>query len=277
MALHYPTALSIAGSDSSGGAGIQADLKTFAALGAYGMTAITAVTAQNTTGVTSIMAVTPEVVADQIDAVMTDIKPDAVKIGMLMNSEIIVTVAAKLRQWKPQFVVLDPVMIATSGSRLIDGSAIATLTEQLIPLATVVTPNRLEAECLAGCSVTDAASATEAAKRIMQLGAKAVLIKGGHLDTSAGTVTDMLWEGSGCAPHTFTAPFVNTRNTHGTGCTLSSAIAAFLAQGRDLTEAVRDAKSYLAGALAAGANVEVGHGHGPMNHQHNPLPLKPID
>ncbi len=273
MSLHYYTTLSIAGSDSCGGAGIQADLKTFAALGTYGMTVITAVTAQNTTGVRNILAVTPEVVGDQIDAVMSDITPDAVKIGMLMNSQIIDTVAVKLRQWKPRHVVLDPVMIATSGSRLIDEDAVTALIEQLLPLATVVTPNRAEAECMAQCRVTNAASARQAAKRIIGLGAKAVLIKGGHLDTSAGTVTDMLWTGDRQEPTTFTSPLVDTQNTHGTGCTLSSAIASFLARGMSLAEATGAAKQYLAKALEAGAKVAVGHGHGPMNHQFAPLPM----
>ncbi len=277
MALHYITTLSIAGSDSCGGAGIQADLKTFAALGTYGMSVITAVTAQNTTGVRSIMAATPEVVGDQIDAVMSDIKPDAVKIGMLMNSQIIATVASKLSQWKPRHVVLDPVMVSTSGSRLIDEEAVTTLIEQLLPIATVVTPNRAEAECMAQCRVTDTASATMAAQRIIGLGAKAVLIKGGHLDTSKGMVTDMLWTAGDQKPATYTAPIVDTRNTHGTGCTLSSAIASFMARGLNLTEAIAKAKQYLAKALEAGAQVTVGSGHGPMNHEFAPLPLIPID
>ncbi len=271
----YATTLSIAGSDSSGGAGIQADLKTFSALGTYGMTAITAVTAQNTTGVSSIMPVTPQVVADQIDAVFSDISPDAVKIGMLMNSQIIMAVAECLLRWKPRHVVLDPVMIATSGSRLIDEEAIATLISKLLPIATVVTPNRPEAECIAGggINICDAASAKSAAQAILALGAKAVLIKGGHIDAHNGQMTDYLFS-KGCdEPEVFTAKRVDTRNTHGTGCTLSSAIAAELAKGHTLTEAVGLAKQYLSKAIEAGANVSVGHGHGPVNHLFDPIPL----
>lgn len=271
----YATTLSIAGSDSSGGAGIQADLKTFSALGTYGMTAITAVTAQNTTGVTSIMPVTPQVVADQIDAVFSDIRPDAVKIGMLMNSQIISAVAHCLLHWKPRHIVLDPVMIATSGSRLIDEEAIATLISRLLPLATLVTPNRPEAECIAGggISISDAASAAAAAKAILNLGAKAVLIKGGHIDSGNGEMTDYLFA-QGCAePTVFTGKMVDTRNTHGTGCTLSSAIAAELAKGHTLAEAVGLAKQYLSKAIEAGARVDIGHGHGPVNHLFAPIPL----
>ncbi len=270
----YATTLSIAGSDSSGGAGIQADLKTFSALGTFGMTAITAITAQNTTGVSSIMPVTPQVVADQIDAVFSDIRPDAVKIGMLMNSQIIMAVAHCLQRWKPRHIVLDPVMIATSGSRLIDEEAIATLIAQLLPIATVVTPNRPEAECIAGgISICDAASAKAAAQAILGLGAKAVLIKGGHIDTRNGEMTDYLFA-QGCdEPEVFTAKRVDTRNTHGTGCTLSSAIAAELAKGHTLAEAVGLAKQYLSKAIEAGASVSVGHGHGPVNHLFAPIPL----
>ena len=271
----YATTLSIAGSDSCGGAGIQADLKTFSALCTYGMTAITAVTAQNTTGVSSIMPVSPQVVADQIDAVFSDIRPDAVKIGMLMNSQIIMAVADCLQRWKPRHIVLDPVMIATSGSRLIDEEAIATLISRLLPIATVVTPNKPEAECIAGggINICDAASAKAAARAILDLGAKAVLIKGGHIDTHNGEMSDYLFD-KGCdAPVVFTAKRVDTRNTHGTGCTLSSAIAAELAKGHTLTEAVGIAKQYLSKAIEAGASVNIGHGHGPLNHQFAPIPL----
>ncbi len=271
----YATTLSIAGSDSSGGAGIQADLKTFSALGTYGMTAITAITAQNTTGVSSIMPVTPQMVADQIDAVFSDIRPDAVKIGMLMNSQIIVSVAHCLQRWKPRHIVLDPVMIATSGSRLIDEEAISTLISLLLPMATVVTPNRPEAECIAGggIRICDAASAATAAKAILNLGAKAVLIKGGHIDTGNGEMTDFLFTQGNNDTEVFTGKMVDTRNTHGTGCTLSSAIAAELAKGHTLTEAVGLAKQYLSKAVEAGASVSVGHGHGPVNHLFAPIPL----
>lgn len=267
----YYTALTIAGSDSSGGAGIQADLKAFSAIGVYGMSAITAITAQNTTGVAGIMPVTPEIVMRQINAVASDIRPDAVKIGMLFNRPIIEAVADGIMDMKLYNVVLDPVMISTSGSRLLENDAIGVMVERLFPIADIVTPNRFEAEYLAGMKIDSPDDVAKAADIILKKGAKSVLIKGGHFDGCS--MTDSLF--SQCeAPHCFSSPKIDTTNTHGTGCTLSSAIAAFLALGKSMAEAVTLAKEYLNAALLAGADVAVGHGHGPLNHFHNPQKLK---
>lgn len=253
------TALTIAGSDSSGGAGIQADLKTFAAHGVFGMSAITAVTAQNTLGVTDVAALTPALVAAQIDAVALDIPPDATKIGMLANAGIIAAVAAAVERHRLPCVVLDTVMVAKSRARLLDPDAVAALRTRLLPLATVVTPNVPEAESLTGLTIVTAADLRAAAVRLVAMGARAALVKGGHLD---GPAIDVLWDGR--AAIELTADRIVSTHTHGTGCTLSSAIAARLALGDDLAAACRAAKAYITLAIAQAPGL--GHGHGPVEH-----------
>ena len=274
-AFRYPRVLSIAGSDSGGGAGIQADLKTFAALGCFGMTAITALTAQNTTGVRSIHAVPDAILRDQIDAVVEDIGVDAVKIGMLHSADTVRTVADALRRHGLSRVVLDPVMVATSGARLIDEQAIDVLVRELFPLAAVVTPNLDEAALLVRQPLRSEADMDSAARQLLERGASAVLLKGGHL--AGDTVSDLLLA-RGAAPVWMRAPRIATPNTHGTGCTLSSAIASHIALGADLGEAVLRARAFVRGALEAGARVRTGAGSGPLNHGHAPQPmhLKPL-
>ena len=253
------TALTIAGSDSSGGAGIQADIKTMTANGVFATCAVTALTAQNTTGVTDILESTPHFLAEQLDAVFTDIVPDAVKIGMVSSAELIGVIAEKLRQYGAERVVVDPVMVATSGAKLLRDDAIQALTSQLLPLATVLTPNIPEAEILSGLTITDAAGIEAAARTISQRYGCAVLCKGGHQINDAD---DLLWRsGSG---KWFRGKRIANPNTHGTGCTLSSAIAANLAKGYDLDQSVERAKAYISGALAA--MLDLGRGSGPMNH-----------
>ncbi|MBQ7347065.1 MAG: bifunctional hydroxymethylpyrimidine kinase/phosphomethylpyrimidine kinase [Clostridia bacterium] len=253
------TALSIAGSDSSGGAGIQADLKTMTLNGVYAMSAITALTAQNTTGVSAIQEVTPKFLAQQIDAVFEDIHPDAVKIGMVSSVELIKTIAERLKYYKAKNVVVDTVMVSTSGARLIGEDAIDILKNELLPLATVVTPNIPEAEVLAGISVRNKNDMVHAAQIIGNTYHCAVLCKGGH---SINDANDLLYANSRC--HWFKGKRIDNPNTHGTGCTLSSAIAANLAKGYDLASSVQKAKDYISGALAA--MLDLGHGSGPMNH-----------
>ena len=253
------TALSIAGSDSSGGAGIQADIKTMSAHGVYAMSAITALTAQNTTGVTDILDSTPAFLSAQLDAVFTDIFPDAVKIGMVSSSELISVIAQKLRQYGARHIVVDPVMVATSGSRLLQENAVQALKTELLPLAEVATPNIPEAEILAEMPISSPEDMERAAELISRRYHCAVLCKGGH---DLNDANDLLWkDGTG---HWFKGRRINNPNTHGTGCTLSSAIASNLAKGMDLEEAVRRAKDYISGAL--GAMLDLGHGRGPMNH-----------
>ena len=253
------TALSIAGSDSSGGAGIQADIKTMSAHGVYAMSAITALTAQNTTGVTDILDSTPAFLSAQLDAVFTDIFPDAVKIGMVSSSELISVIAQKLRQYGAQHIVVDPVMVATSGSRLLQENAVQALKTELLPLAEVATPNIPEAEILAEMPISSPEDMERAAELISRRYHCAVLCKGGH---DLNDANDLLWkDGTG---HWFKGRRINNPNTHGTGCTLSSAIASNLAKGMDLENAVRRAKDYISGAL--GAMLDLGHGRGPMNH-----------
>jgi hydroxymethylpyrimidine/phosphomethylpyrimidine kinase len=254
------TALTIAGSDSSGGAGIQADLKTFAAHGVYGMSAITAITAQNTQGVTDVVVLTPEIVRAQIAAVAVDIPPDATKVGMLANAAIVDAVADAIHEHRLLLVVLDTVMIAKSQARLLDQRAIAALRDRLLPLAAVITPNVPEAEALTGLKIETVDDLQVAAKRLVDLGARAVLVKGGHLAGPA--VVDVLWDGSRLTE--FSADRVETRHTHGTGCTLSSAIAARLALGDSLVDACRAAKAYVTRAIAQAPGL--GHGHGPLRH-----------
>ena len=253
------TALTIAGSDSSGGAGIQADIKTMTANGVFATCAVTALTAQNTTGVTDILESTPHFLAEQLDAVFTDIVPDAVKIGMVSSAELIAVIAEKLRQYGAERVVVDPVMVATSGAKLLRDDAIQALTSQLLPLATVLTPNIPEAEILSGLTITDAAGMEAAARTISQRYGCAVLCKGGHQINDAD---DLLWR-SGTGKW-FHGKRIANPNTHGTGCTLSSAIAANLAKGYDLDQSVERAKAYISGALAA--MLDLGRGSGPMNH-----------
>lgn len=253
------TALSIAGSDSSGGAGIQADIKTMSANGVYAMTAVTALTAQNTTGVTDILDSTPAFLSAQLDAVFTDIFPDAVKIGMVSSAELISVIARKLRQYEARHIVVDPVMVATSGSRLLREDAVEALKTELLPLAEVATPNIPEAEILADMPIRTPADMEAAARKISEQYGCAVLCKGGH---DLNDANDLLWKDG--AGYWFNGRRINNPNTHGTGCTLSSAIAANLAKGMALEDAVRRAKEYISGALAA--MLDLGHGRGPMNH-----------
>jgi len=264
-----PIALTIAGSDSSGGAGIQADLKTFAALGVYGASVITALTAQNTTGVSGIHDVPPEFVAAQIDAVFSDLAIAAVKIGMVSRAASIEAIVAGLDRWKPQHVVVDPVMIATSGANLLAAGAVDLLRKELLPRATVVTPNLPETAALLDEAVAaDRAAIERQADKLLKLGARAVLIKGGHGE-GAESVDYLVTQGSIKA---FSAPRIATKNTHGTGCTLSSAIAAGLAKELSLEAAIDVAKRYVSAAIAAADTLAVGHGHGPLQHFHPFLP-----
>jgi hydroxymethylpyrimidine/phosphomethylpyrimidine kinase len=260
-------AVTIAGSDSSGGAGIQADLKTFAALGVYGASVIAALTAQNTQGVTAIHDVPADFIAAQIDAVFTDLAVAAVKIGMLSQVAAITAVAAGLTKYQAKNIVLDPVMVATSGDRLLAEEAIAALRQTLIPMALVVTPNLPEAAALTGLPLARTEQDMEAqARRILALGPRHVLIKGGHgADFGDGADSVDLLVGGGDVVR-LSAKRIATKNTHGTGCTLSSAIAAGLATGLDLTSATRAAKDYVTAAIAAADRLNVGHGHGPLNH-----------
>ena len=253
------TALTIAGSDSSGGAGIQADIKTMMANGVYAMSAITALTAQNTTGVTSILNATPEFLGQELDAIFTDIYPDAVKIGMVSESGLIRTIAAKLRQYEAKNIVVDPVMVATSGARLISEEAVETLKKELFPLACILTPNIPETEVLTGMEVKTTEDMIEAAKRISEEYHCAVLCKGGHQLNDAN---DLLYADG--TYRWFNGKRISNPNTHGTGCTLSSAIASNLAKGYDLTASVERAKAYISGCLSA--MLDLGHGSGPMNH-----------
>ncbi len=253
------TALTIAGSDSSGGAGIQADIKTMTANGVFATSAITALTAQNTTGVTDILEATPSFLAAELDAVFTDIFPDAVKIGMVSSAELITVIADKLRQYGARHIVVDPVMVATSGSKLLRDDAVGALTERLLPLAEVLTPNIPEAEILAGMSIESPTDMEAAARTISGKYGCAVLCKGGH---DLNDANDLLWKDG--QARWFKGRRVDNPNTHGTGCTLSSAIASNLAKGYDLDQAVERAKAYISGALAA--QLDLGRGRGPMNH-----------
>ena len=253
------TALTIAGSDSSGGAGIQADIKTMTMNGVYAMSAITALTAQNTTGVRAIQESTPEFLAQQIDSVFEDIYPDAVKIGMVASSELIRVIANRLRYYHATNIVVDPVMVATSGSALMKTDAVQTLTNELLPLAAVVTPNIPEAQVLSGLTIESRADMETAAKMIGDSHGCAVLLKGGH---SISDANDLLYADG--EMEWFEGKRIDNPNTHGTGCTLSSAIASNLAKGLPLPESVRRAKDYISGALAA--MLDLGHGSGPMDH-----------
>ena len=257
------TALTIAGSDSSGGAGIQADIKAMTMNGVYAMSAITALTAQNTTGVAGIMEITPEFLRMQIDAVFTDIYPDAVKIGMVSSSGLIHVISEALRFYGARNIVEDPVMVSTSGAKLISDDAVKTLAEELLPLAAVTTPNIPEAEILSGVKIRGRDDMEKAGAKINALYGCSVLVKGGH---SVNDADDLLCEGAGKFTW-FHGERIATNNTHGTGCTLSSAIAANLAKGHNLADSVRFAKEYISGAL--GAMLNLGKGSGPMNHAFN--------
>lgn len=261
---NYYRALTIAGSDSGGGAGIQADLKTFAALGCYGLSVITALTAQNTRGVSAISPVSPDFVDRQLEAVLTDIGADAVKIGMLHSPDIIRTVADNLQRYEISNIVLDPVMVAKSGDRLLQEEAAQALAALLLPLATLITPNLPEAAVLLGRPLERREEMEAAARDLALLGPEAVLVKGGHLEGERSP--DLLYERYEDRVTSFDAARVRTVNTHGTGCTLSSAIAAGLARGLALNEAVHRAKDYLSGALEKGAGYRLGSGHGPVHH-----------
>ena len=253
------TALTIAGSDSSGGAGIQADIKTMTMNGVFAMSAITALTAQNTTGVTGILNATPDFLEKELDAIFTDIFPDAVKIGMVSSAELITVIAKKLKAYGAKHVVVDPVMVATSGAKLLEDDAIDTLKEKLLPLAEVLTPNIPEAEILAGMKIESPTDMETAARTISETYGCAVLCKGGH---DLNDANDLLWKDG--AGRWFKGRRIANPNTHGTGCTLSSAIASNLAKGYGLDESVEKAKAYISGALAA--MLDLGHGSGPMDH-----------
>jgi hydroxymethylpyrimidine/phosphomethylpyrimidine kinase len=260
-----PIALTIAGSDSSGGAGIQADLKTFAAFGVYGASVITALTAQNTKSVTGIHQVPADFVTAQIDAVFGDLDVKAVKIGMVSQCAVIETIVAGLRRWSPKHIVLDPVMVATSGDRLLAPDAIEALRTKLIPRAVLLTPNLPEAAALLDEQIASSENQIESqGKRLLAMGASAVLIKGGH-GQGAESIDYLIRKDSVVA---LPAPRIATKNTHGTGCSLSSAIAAGLAKGDDLEAAVRNAKTWVTAAIAAADRLSVGRGHGPIHHFH---------
>lgn len=269
----YVRVLSIAGSDSGGGAGIQADLKTFSALGCYGMTAITAITAQNTVGVRAIHGVPPDILKAQIEAVVEDIGVDAVKIGMLHSPEVVEVVAWAIAHYKLERVVLDPVMVATSGDRLIAQETVQVLVRKLFPLATLITPNLDEAALLLGRDIHGVAELDQAASDLLAMGAQAVLLKGGHLAGEA--VVDVLAE-PGLPMQRFESARIASRNVHGTGCTLSSAIAAHLALGLPLPQAVAQARAYILQAIVNGARVKTGQGHGPLNHAFAPVPTRQV-
>ncbi len=268
MTKSYIPVLTIAGSDSSGGAGIQADIKTMSALGCYGMSAITAITAQNTTGVSDIQGINPEIVSAQIDMVFRDICPRAVKTGMLFSSEVVNVVAETLKLHNARNIVIDPVMVSTSGSRLISDDAIEAVVQKLFPIATLITPNRAEAIVL-----TDVSDVETQAKILRDMGARNILLKGGDSDdTDFKTDYLMLEDSPTLLP--IKSEAIETKNTHGTGCTLSSAIACYLALGLDLKMSVLRSKEYITQALVAGKSVITGHGHGPVNHFFMPEKLK---
>ena len=267
----YHSVLTIAGSDCSGGAGIQADIKAISALGGYAASAITAITVQNTCGVTGIHPVPASYVKAQIEAVMTDIKPLTIKIGMINDVEIVKAIAESIKEYKPKFVVFDPVMVSTSGCKLIEDKAIEAIKEELIPLSTIITPNLSEATVLTGDSISDATSMTTAGNKILESGCGAVLIKGGHLE--GNDMCDVLCIKGENTPYIYTASKISSKNTHGTGCTLSSSIATYLALGETLQEAVRKAKDYVHKGILNGKDVCIGSGHGPLNHFYSPVPM----
>ncbi len=267
----YHTVLTIAGSDCSGGAGIQADIKTISALGCYAASAITAITVQNTCGVTGIHPIPADFVKSQIDAVMTDIKPEAIKIGMINDVKIVKAIALSIKEHKPKFLVFDPVMVSTSGCKLIEDEAIEAIKNELIPLSTIITPNLSEAIVLTGNKIENTDDMVEAGKKIINYGCHSVLIKGGHLN--GNDMCDVLCIKDDNTPYMFTSKKIDSHNTHGTGCTLSSAIATNLALGNTLQEAVEKAKEYVYQGILNGKDIQIGKGHGPLNHLHKPVPM----
>ncbi|MBO5672219.1 MAG: bifunctional hydroxymethylpyrimidine kinase/phosphomethylpyrimidine kinase [Alistipes sp.] len=269
----YPIVLSIAGSDSSGGAGIQADLKTFAAIGVYGATAITALTAQNTLGVHSQLAINPQMVYDQIVAVIDDLHPSVVKIGMLSNAEVVNAVAEALSHY-PLTVILDPVMVSSSGHRLLSVEAQEVVKQRLLPISALVTPNIPEMEALANISLSNYADKERAAAYILSCGAKAILLKGGHEEGEVKSDILFTMSAAGIETSIFTSATISTHNTHGTGCTLSAAIASYMARGYAMCEAISQAKVFITEAIRAGADIEIGHGIGPVNHGYNPQKME---
>lgn len=260
----YPTVLTIAGSDSGGGAGIQADIKAISAMGCYAASAITAITVQNTVGVQAVHPVPLDILAGQIDAVLSDIGADAIKIGMLHSAEVVNLVAEKIEQYGIKNVVLDPVMVSTSGHRLIEETAIDSLKSRLMPLARVITPNIPEAEILCGKKIASEKEFAEVAKILSLDNSVSVLLKAGHL--TGETLVDYFYNAEDGSIALLPSKRVNTRNTHGTGCTLSSAFAAALAKGETLTKAAQSAKQYIQQAIISGAEYQIGKGHGPVNH-----------
>ena len=267
--LRYYSVLTIAGSDSGGGAGIQADLKTFSALGCFGTSAITAITVQNTRGVFGIHSIPPAIVHDQIKVVMDDIRPAAIKIGMVHTAELAVAIASAIKAYAVP-VILDPVMVATSGDKLIEDNTIDTLQKELFPLSDLVTPNVHEAQLLAGIAIKNKDDMRLAARAIIKTGCRGVLIKGAHL--KGDHLFDVYLDDNG-REEIFESGFIDTDNTHGTGCTLSSAIAAYRARGVEMVEAIAKATQYVHQAIEAGRNVRTGEGHGPLNHFFNPQKL----
>ncbi len=266
----YSSALTIAGFDGSGGAGIQADIKTFSALGCYATSVLTALPVQNTQGVRSIYPIPYQAVAGQIEAIMDDIPPRAIKIGMVHTAELVHTIVATLQQYPAVPLVFDPVMVATSGHKLIEDATIQAIIEQLFPIASVITPNMDEAAILANMPIKTLDNMYLAGEKILALGCKSVLLKGGHLDLPV--ITSLFFDGQGNV-HPFEFEKFATNNTHGSGCTLSSAIAAYLAQGNGLNEAVKLGQTYVHKAIRHGANVAIGKGNGPLNHFFNPQKL----
>lgn len=264
---NYRRVLTIAGSDSGGGAGIQADLKTFSALGVYGMTVITALTAQNTQGVFGIFPVDPSFIEKQLDCVLADIGVDSVKIGMLHSAEVIEVVARALRKFAVPNIVLDPVMVAKGGAKLIEDEAVQALIQELFPLASLITPNLPEAEVLLKEKLEDRLSFKQALGKLKKMGSRAVLLKGGHAEEGQSTLCQdfLFYEGE---TFEFSSTRTHTKNTHGTGCTLSSAIAAGLAQGKNMYQAVSEGRNYLQQAIAQGSQYNLGQGHGPVHHFH---------
>lgn len=273
--MNIPRILSIAGSDSGGGAGIQADIKTATSLGCHAMTAITAITAQNTMGVNGIQSIDNSIISSQIDAVFSDIGVDAVKLGMLANAEIVENVAHSLKKWQPEFIVVDPVLRATSGAELGGDDVIVALKKFLFPIATLITPNLFEVSALLGRQVERPSDLVEAGAELLKMGSKAVLLKGGHLSESFKDLVDVLVysENEQLVVHQFSHPRIETNNTHGTGCTLSTAIACYLAKNVQLQEAVRSGIDYVQSGLLQGKALSLGSGHGPLWHMHEHFKL----
>lgn len=267
---YYPKCLTIAGSDSGGGAGIQADLKTMSAIGVYGMSVITAITAQNTCGVKAIQPIDSEIVSAQLEAVLSDIGTDSIKIGMLHSPNIVKAIIEILDKYSPRYVVLDPVMLSTSGHKLIEDNTIDVIREMLFMRSTIITPNIDEATLLSSIPILEEKDMYKAGKELLKQGCRAVLMKGGHLKSNI--MTDLLLTANG-EEYSFNAEYIKTENTHGTGCSLSSAIASYLALGYTLYDSVKLAKQFVTSAIKSGSKVLTGKGHGPLNHFFAPQPL----